>query len=293
MAQLQGDSVQIARRYLDSLLVESRIVGAEKPDTAFEFLGRTFATPIMTAALSHVDLTAMAEGARRAGAPVSIGMGSNDEMGRVLATGAAVMKIIKPYADPEAVLSRIRFAEEHGAMAVGMDVEHAVNVEDPEYSTVLGEQMKLPTLDELRQYVQSTRLPFFVKGAAGVRDALRCAEIGCAGIILSHHNGLMRYAVPPVMALPKIREAVGSRLLLIADGGIETGFDAFKALALGADAVSVGKVLMPEISQGPESVRSALCRLTAQLQAMMFRAGIPDLRHMDPSVIVPAGGFLS
>ena len=94
MAQLQGDSIRINRRYLDSLLVESRIIGAEKPSTRFEFLGHSFETPIMTAALSHVDLVAMAEGARMAGAPVSIGMGENDEMGRVLATGAKIMKII-------------------------------------------------------------------------------------------------------------------------------------------------------------------------------------------------------
>ncbi len=285
MAQLQGDSIQINRQYLDSLLVESRIVGAGIPSTRFEFLGETFETPIMTAALSHVDLVAMAEGARMAGAPVSIGMGENDELGRVLDTGAKVMKIIKPYADPEEVLRRIRYAEEHGALAVGMDVEHAVNVEDAEDSVVVGMQMKLPTLEELRMFVRSTKLPFFIKGAAGARDAERCLEIGCAGIILSHHNGLMRYAVPPVMALPKIREAVGDRLIVIVDGGMETGFDAFKALAMGADAVTVGKALMPAIKEGAESVRDVLIKMTKQLQAMMRRTDSPDLKQIDPSVI--------
>lgn len=287
MAQLQGDSIRINRQYLDSLLVESRIIGAERTSTRFEFLGHTFETPIMTAALSHVDLVAMAEGARLAGAPVSIGMGDNEEMGRVLDTGAQVMKIIKPYADPEQILSRIRYAEEHGAAAVGMDVEHAVNVEDPEDSVILGMPMKLPTMEELRSYVRATRLPFFVKGAAGPRDAERCLDIGCAGIILSHHNGLMRYAVPPVMALAGIRKAVGDRLLVIVDGGIETGFDAFKALAMGADAVTVGKALMPAIKEGAESVRETLEKLTKQLQAMMLRTGSPDLKHIDPAVIRP------
>jgi len=287
MAQLQGDSIRISRQYMDSLLVESRIVGAEKPSTCFQFLGHSFETPIMTAALSHLNLVGMAEGARLAGAVVSIGMGENDEMGRVLDTGAKVMKIIKPYADPEQILSRIRYAEEHGAIAVGMDVEHAVNVEDAEESVVLGLQMKLPTMEELRSYIRSTQLPFFVKGAAGPRDAERCLEIGCAGIILSHHNGLMRYAVPPVMALPKIREAVGNRLTVIVDGGIETGFDAFKALARGADAVTVGKAIMPAIKEGASSVRNMLEKMTKQLQAMMMRTGCPDLNHIDPSVIWP------
>ena len=60
----KGDSVQIAREYMDSLLVEGRIVGAVRPDTTFRFLGETFRMPIMTAALSHLDLVSMAEGAK-------------------------------------------------------------------------------------------------------------------------------------------------------------------------------------------------------------------------------------
>lgn len=281
-----GDSIQINRQYLDSLQVEGRLVGAEKPSTRFEFLGKTFETPIMTAALSHLDLCGMAEGARQAGAPVSIGMGDNEELGKVLATGAQVMKIIKPYADPEEILSRIAYAEANGAMAVGMDIEHAPNVENAEDSVVAGFQMKLPTIEELKRYIGSTKLPFFIKGAYSAADARKCLEIGCAGMILSHHNGLLRYAVPPVRLLKGIREAVGEELLVIVDGGMESGFDAFKALALGADAVTVGRALMPPLKdEGAEGVRKTLSAMTGQLQAMMLRTGTRDLKHIDPSVI--------
>ena len=282
----KGDSVQIARMYMDSLLVESRIVGAVYPDTTFRFLGETFAMPVMTAALSHLDLVSMAEGAKMAGAPVSIGMGVNEEMGKVLATGAKVMKIIKPYADEKEIMSRLEYAEANGAAAVGMDVEHAVNVDDAENSIVVGRQMKQPTLAELETYIRATKLPFFIKGALSAQDALRCRDLGAAGLVLSHHNGLMRYAVPPVMILPEIRKAVGHDLLLIADGGIESGFDAFKALARGADAVTVGKALMgPLKEKGAEGVRDTLKKIAGQLQAMMIRTGTKDLKHMDPSVI--------
>ena len=282
----KGDSVQIARMYMDSLLVESRIVGAVYPDTTFRFLGETFAMPVMTAALSHLDLVSMAEGAKQAGAPVSIGMGVNEEMGKVLATGAKVMKIIKPYADEKEIMSRLEYAEANGAAAVGMDVEHAVNVDDAENSIVVGRQMKQPTLAELEKYIRATKLPFFIKGVLSARDAVKCRDLGAAGVILSHHNGLMRYAVPPVMILPEIRRAVGHDLVLIADGGIETGFDAFKALARGADAVTMGKALMSPLKErGAEGVRDALRKATGQLQAMMIRTGTKDLKHMDPSVI--------
>ena len=272
--------------YMDSLLVESRIVGAVRPDTAFRFLGETFEMPLMTAALSHLDLVSMAEGAKQAGAPVSIGMGGNEEMGKVLATGAKVMKIIKPYADEREILSRIEYAEANGALAVGMDVEHAVNVDDAEDSLVVGMQMKQPTLAELEKYIRATKLPFFVKGVLSARDAVKCRDLGAAGVILSHHNGLLRYAVPPVMILPEIRKAVGRDLIVIADGGIESGFDAFKALARGADAVTVGKALMGPLKEtGAEGVRDTLNKFAGQLRAMMIRTGTKDLKHMDPSVI--------
>ena len=286
MANLPGDSIQIAREYMDSLLVESRLLGAVKPTAKFDFLGETFDTPIMTAALSHIDLVAMAEGAASAGAAVSIGMGDNETLGAVINTGAKVMKIIKPYEDHDEIYSRIRYAEENGAIAVGMDVEHSIHAGDPEPDNIHGLQMKLPTLDELREIIGSTKLPFFIKGALSVHDAVKAKELGCAGIILSHHNGLMRYAVPPVMILPEIREEVGNDLILIADGGMESGFDAFKALAMGADAITVGRPLMEALNvNGADGVRDKMKEMTDQLLAMMYRTSSPDIKHIDPSVI--------
>ena len=287
---LSGDSVAIARRYLDHLLVESRIVGAVHPVTDVTLFGKSFATPVTTGALSHLrpGMPQLALGAKGAGALCCVGMGGCAELEAVLATGADVVKIIKPYADREEIFRRLESAEAHGALAVGMDVEHAVEVRDDADSVVAGLPMKLPTLAELRGYIAATRLPFVIKGALSVRDALTCAELGCAGIILSHHNGLMRWAVPPVMLLQDIRRAVGKSLTLIADGGIADGFDAFKALALGADAVSVGRPLMqPLEEEGPEGVTAVLREFTAELRAMMVRTGTPDLRSMDPSVIHP------
>ena len=78
--------------------MESRIAGAVHADTTFRFPGETFETPIITAALSHQDLVSMAEGAKQAGVCVSIGVGGNEEMGRVLATGAKDLKHMDPYA---------------------------------------------------------------------------------------------------------------------------------------------------------------------------------------------------
>ncbi len=285
---LSGDSVAIARRYMDRLLVESRVVGAQRPTSRVTLFGHPFETPITTGALSHLKpgMTAFAEGARQAGAACFIGMGSCDELENALKTNAKIIKIIKPYADPDEIYRRIECAERGGAIAIGMDVEHAANVQDDQDSVVMGFQMKQPTLDELRQYIRSTRLPFVIKGALSVTDARTCLDLGAQGIILSHHNGLMRWAVPPVMLLQDIRKAVGSQLTVIADGGIQDGFDAFKALALGADAVSVGRPLMGPLEDGgPEAMADTLRTMTGELRAMMLRTGSRDVRSIDPSVI--------
>ena len=165
---LSGDSIAINRRYLDHLLVESRIVGAVHPDTECRLFGHSFQTPVTTGALSHLQegMDVFAEGARDAGAACFIGMGSCEELEKVLRTGAKVIKIIKPYADPDAVYSRLECAEANGAIAVGMDVEHAVNVDDAEDSVVLGQPMKQPTLAELENYIRHTKLPFFKRNVS-------------------------------------------------------------------------------------------------------------------------------
>ena len=96
-----GDSIAINRRYLDSLLVEGRIVGAVHPTAKTTLLGHAFDTPVMTAALSHLKpgMPALAKAATLANAACCIGMGTCAELEEVLRTGAQVIKIVKPYAD--------------------------------------------------------------------------------------------------------------------------------------------------------------------------------------------------
>ena len=119
-----------------------------------------------------------------------------------------------------------------------------------------------------------------------VKDTLIARDIGAAGVILSHHHDLMHWAVPPVYLLPEIRRAVGKDFPVIADGGIEDGFDAFKALALGADMVCVGRVLMPPYqAEGPEGVARKIREITDEMKSMMYRTAAADVRSIDPAVI--------
>ncbi len=288
MSNPNSNSDLIARKFMDALVIEERLFGAERPSAKVRFLGEEFATPIMTGALSHLKggMAGYAEGARLAGAAACIGMGDNESLGACLDTGARILKVIKPYADREEIFSRLRFAEAHGAMAVGMDCSHAIRGESADFDTVLGCPMKLPTMAELREYIAATRLPFFFKDVLSVRDALLAQELGAAGIIIGHHHNLMKWATPPVYLLPEIRKDVGDGFPVIADGGIEDGFDAFKALALGADMVCVGRALMPPYEQhGVQGVADTIRAMTGELESMMVRTAAATVKDIDPAVI--------
>ena len=283
-----SNSMEITRRYLDTLVVEGRILGSVHPSAQVSLLGMEFETPVMGAALSHLKpgMAGYAEGLKKAGAFCSVGMGDNYDLKKVLDTGAKVMKVIKPYADREEIFSRIFFAEKNGAAALAIDVEHATNSEDDRDSVVVGYPMKQPTLEELREYVASTTLPFFFKGVMGPKDAMTAKELGAAGVILSHHNNILRCAAPHIFLLPEIRKAVGPDFILIADGGIEDGYDAFKALARGADIVSVGRPFMaPYEAEGPDGIVKVVNEFTDELKALMLRTGAKDLASIDPSVV--------
>lgn len=171
-----------------------------------------------------------------------------------------------------------------------MDIDHAF---DPNGKVCVleGEAMESKTREQLGRYAGATVLPFVAKGVLSVADAVKCADAGLAGIVVSHHGGKMDYAVPPVMILPQIKAAVGYRIKIFVDCGIESGHDAFKALALGADGVSVGKPLMKDL-MGPDADGTKAAQVLAgyndQLKAVMEFTACKTLADITPDIIVRA-----
>ena len=244
----------------------------------------------MTAALSHLHNTAQdgmsvyAEGAAKAGAVHWVGMGEDEELERVVATGARSIKIIKPHADNKEVFRKIEHAVTQGCFAVGMDTDHAFN-SNGGYDDVFGLPMKPKSTAELKEFVQAAGVPFIVKGVLSPKDAEKCAEAGCAGLVVSHHHGMVQYSVPPLMVMQDIISATGPDVQVFIDCGIASGMDVYKCLALGAKAVSVGRHLMPLLKNGPEAVAQRIKEMTAELAGIMARTGVATLEDMDPTVI--------
>ena len=270
-----GDSNRITREYFDSLLIEMRHIDSVIPATTLELYGETFSTPVMTAALSHLDnsrpngTVEMAKGVYAANAIMWTGMGEEDELESIIATGARTVKIIKPHADNDVIFRKIEHAEKCGALAVGMDIDHAFDRRG-KFDNVLGLPMSGKTLDEIKSFIRSTKLPFIIKGVLSEQDAAKCVEAGARGIVVSHHHGIMDYAVPPLMILPNISEVIGGSIPIFVDCGVSSGIDVFKALALGADAVCVGRTLMDALKEdGADGVKRKIEAMTEELSGVM------------------------
>ncbi|MBP3603091.1 MAG: alpha-hydroxy-acid oxidizing protein [Lachnospiraceae bacterium] len=286
-----GNSDKITREYFDSLLVEMRHIDNQKPNTTFKLYGEQFETPIMMAALSHLHnvrkdgMAEMARGALMAGAVNWAGMGDEEELEGITQTGARTIKIIKPYKDNDVILKRIEHAEKCGVMAVGIDVDHAF-AGNGEYDNVFGHEMRPKSFEELREFASSTKLPFIIKGVLSERDAYKAMQAGARGIVVSHHHGIMEYAVPPLQILPAICKVINGQIPVFVDCGIISGMDAYKALALGATAVCAGRVIMePLREKGADGVLETIQKMTAELKGVMARTGCATLADMDSSVI--------
>lgn len=294
---MTSNSDKITREYFDSLLLETRYVNSDIPSVKMLLFGMEFDTPIMTTALSHLHskvvvgdncvkdgMTVYAEAASRVNTLHWVGMGTDEELESITATGARCIKIIKPHADNNEVFRKIEHAVNAGCVAVGMDIDHAFN-SNGGYDNVFGLEMRPKSIEELTSFVKAAGVPFVAKGVLSVHDAIACVEAGCSGILVSHHHGMIQYAVPPLMILPDILKAVGKEIPVFVDCGIESGMDAYKCMALGAKAVGVGRHLMPLLKQGPEAVASRMQQMTMELMGIMARTGVKDLNSFDPTII--------
>jgi isopentenyl diphosphate isomerase/L-lactate dehydrogenase-like FMN-dependent dehydrogenase len=286
----RGNSTAITRNYFDSLQVELRVIDSVKASTAFELYGASFDTPVMVAALSGLDrvrpegAVATARAAASVGAVMWTGIGGGEELEKMIAAGARTVKIVKPYADRDLIFQKIAHAEAAGALAVGMDIDFVFGGrQKPGFAMDFPVSPK--TLEDLKSFVRATKLPFILKGVLSERDAEKALEAGAGGIVVSHHAGVIDYAVPPLRMLPRIAKVIGKKIPIFVDCGVQSGMDAFKALALGASAVSVGRALMAGLKDGEAGVQKILEEFTGELRWAMNLTGSPDLNHIDPAVI--------
>ncbi|KAK9836399.1 hypothetical protein WJX84_002922 [Apatococcus fuscideae] len=133
-----------------------------------------------------------------------------------------------------------------------------------------------------------SNLPIFVKGVLNPADAHLAVQHSVDGIIVSNHGGRqLDFSPAAVDMVPAIRDAVGHRVPILVDGGVRSGTDIIKAIALGADAVLLGRpVLWGLALEGQHGVAKVLETLRSELELSMALCGAPTLAHITPSLLM-------
>ncbi|MGL4999726.1 MAG: alpha-hydroxy-acid oxidizing protein [Cetobacterium sp.] len=183
--------------------------------------------------------------------------------------------IIKPRENFE-IIKRIKIAEAAGAIAVGVDVDGAGLVTMKLFNQPVGPK----SLDDLKEIISSTKLPFIIKGVLSVDEAKLCVDAGASAIVVSNHGGrCLNETYAPAEVLKDISEAVGDKIIILADGGIREGVDILKYLALGAKAVLIGRpIIWGSIGGRQEGVKITLDTLKNQLFQSMILTGAKDVK---------------
>lgn len=187
--------------------------------------------------------------------------------------------VFKPRTDQSELIRRIREAEAAGAIAWGIDIDGV------SFKTMVNKNAATShkSLQDLKSLAAASRLPFVVKGVMTERDAATAIEAGAAAIVVSNHGGRVLDGMPgTARVLPQIaafakREA-GSRVRVLADGGIRSGADIFRMLALGADAVLIGRpIAIMAVGLGRSGVMSLLEYYIRELKQTMRVTGCKTL----------------
>ena len=184
---------------------------------------------------------------------------------------------VKPW-NIEIIREKLELVKESGAFAVAMDIDAAglpflKNLNPPAGSK---------SVEELREIVDAAGLPFIVKGIMTVKGALKAKEAGASAIVVSNHGGRVLDQCPATAeVLEEIADAVDGSMKILVDGGIRSGTDVFKALALGADAVIIARPFVTAVyGGGREGVESYIQKISGELADTMAMCGVASLEEI-------------
>lgn len=189
---------------------------------------------------------------------------------------------IKPWIK-EGIDERIDSLKDKKFMAVAMDVDAA--------GLPLLRAGKTPVenknAEKLKYVKEHLNKPFIVKGVMTPKAALVAKEAGADAIVVSNHGGrVLDDCLSTIEVLPKIKEVVGDSMTILIDGGIRSGMDVFKCLALGADGVLVGRPFaLSCVKGGKEGLKKTLDLYQDQLIQTMRMTGCHTLKDIDSSKI--------
>ena len=270
-----------------------------KADTSFEIFGRTYKAPIFAAPIGAMKLhygdkyddleynNILVPACADAGIAAFTGDGVNAAVMQgateaIRAKDGKGIPTVKPW-DVNTLQEKLELIKASGSFAVAMDIDAAglpflKNLTPPAGSK---------TTEELAEIVKAAGVPFILKGIMTVKGALKAKEAGASAIVVSNHGGRVLDQCPATAeVLEEIVQAVGKDMKIFVDGGLRSGVDIFKALALGADAVLIGRPYVTAVYGGVvEGVATYTEKLTTELADTMTMCGAHNLSEISREMV--------
>jgi isopentenyl diphosphate isomerase/L-lactate dehydrogenase-like FMN-dependent dehydrogenase/biotin carboxylase len=299
-----GEGFRRNHEMLDAFRIRMRYIHAtKKADTRWTLWGYHLSMPVLVAPITGVETNMggsvsdldyqrfVLKGGRTSGTVAMIGGGAAPGMYLQALKALKEEKgwgipIFKPRAEQADVIGRLREAEAAGAIAVGVDIDAAAFLTFKSANQAVSTK----TLDELRELVRSVKLPFIVKGVLSVEDAEASFKAGAKAIVVSNHGGRVSDASATAWeVLPEIAARFRDKMTIFADGTVRSGADVFKALALGAHAVLIGRpVAISAIAARSEGVEFYLNKIRRELEETMILSDTAAVDGITPDKLYRA-----
>ena len=265
-----------------------------KVDTSLEIFGKTFkypffAGPVGAVAMHYSDKyddlsynNVLVDACAKAGIAAFTGDGVNPKVmegatSAIEASEGVGVPTVKPW-NMDTIREKMELVKKSNAFAVAMDIDAAglpflKNMTPPAGSK---------SVKELKEIAGMIDVPFIVKGIMTPAAALKAVEAGAAGIVVSNHGGRVLDQCPATAeVLEDIVKAVDGKIKVFVDGGIRSGVDVFKALAMGADGVIIARPFVSAVfGGGVEGVQCYVDKIGAELEDAMAMCGAKTLKEI-------------
>ncbi|WP_191013869.1 alpha-hydroxy-acid oxidizing protein [Treponema zioleckii] len=275
------------------------IYGHGEIDTSLNLFGHVFKLPVFAGPVGSVNfhygdkyddtvyndilVHACAENGIAAFTGDGVNIKVMEAAGKIIKdVGGIGVPTVKPW-NFETIVQKMNLVKDAHPFAMAMDIDGAglpflKNMQPPAGSK---------SVEELREIIKYAETPFIVKGIMTVRGAKKAVEAGASAIVVSNHGGRVLDGCPATATvLPEIADAVGDKVKIIVDGGIRTGVDVFKALALGADAVIIARPFVNMVyGAEAEGVKIFIDKLQSELSDAMAMTGAKCLKEITRDMV--------
>ncbi len=295
-----GASFRANMKSLASVRLNMRLMhNVKEPDTRTNIFGLTLTLPFLAAPIGGVSfnmggalseeeyITSKLQGCLERGIWGCTGDGVPDIIHEA---GLAAIKdlkgrgipFIKPWEDEE-LYAKLEKAAQSGATIAGMDIDAAGLVTLKK----MGRPVSPKSPAKLREIIKRTPMKFILKGIMTPDEAQMAVDVGADGIVVSNHGGRVLDHAPGVAeVLPKVAAAVKGSIVVLADGGVRSGVDVLKLLALGADAVMIGRPFSVATMGGlKDGVVTFIDQIHDELLSAMVLTGCPSVGAVNPSLL--------